>query len=209
MATVRSTILPYPKASPAWEIAELFPDQGHLDEDDYLRLTDSSRRLVEFTDGRIEVLPMPTEEHQAIVFFLMTILKAFVVDKKLGWAVSAPFRVRIADRRFREPDITFLSEKSSSLRDNRFWSGADLVVEVVSDDNRRRDLVEKRRDYAAAGIPEYWIVDPRDQSIKVLQLKRGKYVVHSEAKRAGEVRSALLKGFTADVAAVFAAGKNG
>jgi Uma2 family endonuclease len=209
MATVRSTILPPLGPGPAWEIAQLFPDQGDLGEADYLRLTDSSRRLVEFTDGRIEVLPMPTEEHQAIVFFLTTLLKAFIAQKKLGWAVALPFRVRIADSRFREPDILFLSEKNSSHRDNRFWTHADLVVEVVSEDDRQRDLIQKRRDYAAAGIAEYWIVDPRNQSITVLQLKRGKYLVHSEATRTGTVRSALLKGFTADVAEVFAAGRNG
>jgi Uma2 family endonuclease len=209
MATIRSTVLPAFEIGPAWEIARLFPNQGYISEGDYLRLTDTTRRMAEYIDGRIEVLPMPTEEHQEIVLFLVNLFRAFILPQRLGWAIMSPFRVRVAESIYREPDVAFLSRRNSQSRDNRYWSAADLVVEVVSEDDRKRDLVDKRRDYAAAGIAEYWIVDPRTQSIVVLQLKRGKYAVHSEAKRTGQVRSALLKGFTADVAAVFAAGKNG
>ena len=60
MATTTITVpLPDDHAEPAWEVALLFPAQGEWSEDDYLWLTDRIRRLVEFTDGRVEVLPMP------------------------------------------------------------------------------------------------------------------------------------------------------
>jgi len=209
MATIRSTVLPAFEIGPAWEIARLFPNQGYISEGDYLRLTDHSRRLAEFTDGKIEVLPMPTVEHQRIVLYLVNFVRAFILPRNLGEALMAGVRVKTADRQYREPDVVFLRKSRALKQGNRYWESIDLAMEVVSEDDPDRDLIEKRRDYAAAGIAEYWIVDPRDQSIKVLQLKRGKYAVHSEAKRAGQVRSALLKGFTADVAAVFAAGKNG
>ena len=52
------------------------------------------------------------------------------------------------------------------------------MVEVVSPDDPGRDLVEKRADYAEAGIAEYWIADPRDQTIRVLTLQDGAYVEH-------------------------------
>ncbi len=48
------------------QIAELLPAQGEWSEEDYLWLTDSTNRMIEFTNGRIDVLPMPTEHHQAI-----------------------------------------------------------------------------------------------------------------------------------------------
>ena len=82
--------------------------------------------------------------------------------------------------------------------------GADLVMEVVSED-RTRDLVEKRREYAQARIPEYWLVDRRDRRITVLRLGRGRYSVHSEYGIGDRATSALLKGFGVDVAAVWAA----
>ena len=71
MATKTITVpLPDDHAEPAWEVALLLPAQGEWSEDDYLWLTDRTRRLVEFTDGRVEVLPMSTDEHQRIVLFL-------------------------------------------------------------------------------------------------------------------------------------------
>ena len=179
-----------------------------MDEYDYLQLTDNTNRMAEFTDGRIEVLPPPTAEHQFIVLFLINLLKAFIDPRKLGWAVMSPFRVKIAEGKFRQSDVVFLLRGNSAIRDNRFWTGADLVIEVVSNDNPKRDLVTKRQDYAEAGVGEYWIVDPRTKTITVLQLKKGRYVTHSEAKAKGQVRSALLVGFIADVAEVFVAGRN-
>ena len=61
---------------------------------------------------------------------------------------------------------------------DRFWLGADVVVEVVSPDDPGRDLVVKRADYAEAAIPEYWIVDPRVETVTVLTLAGGAYVEH-------------------------------
>ena len=72
--------------------------------------------------------------------------------------------------KFREPDLAALRDRSDPRNQDRFWLGADMVVEVVSPDDPNRDLVEKRADYAEAGIPEYWIVDPRFESVTVLTL---------------------------------------
>jgi Uma2 family endonuclease len=205
MASARSSVLTPSKPEPAWDIARLFPEQGFLDEDDYLQLTDHTNRMAEFTDGKIEVLPMPTAEHQFIVLFLMDLIRSFVVQRKLGLAIMAPFRIKITNMKFREPDIAFLLARNMSHYENRFWTGADLVMEVVSKDNPKRDLITKRRDYAEAGIAEYWLVDPRTKTITVLKLKNGRYVTFSDARTKGQIRSALLDGLTANVEDVFAA----
>src|SRR4051794_35413975 len=101
---------------PAWDLALLFPAQGEWTEDDYLRLGDKVEldRLIELVDGRIEVLPVPTEEHQLIVGFLYRMLFAAVDARKQGIVISSPFRVRIRSRHFREPDVLFLSRKSAA-----------------------------------------------------------------------------------------------
>ena len=85
------------------------------------------------------------------------------------------------------------------------WNGADLVMEVVSDDDRRRDLEVKRREYATAGIPEYWIVDPKLKTITVLVLEGSSYVAHGEFALGDRATSHLLPGFEADVTTAFAA----
>lgn len=91
--------------------------------------------------------------------YLLYALRNFVSEKQLGLALPAGIRVRLPDGRFREPDIVFMLAEHADRRTNDYWNGADLVMEIVSDDpaSRRRDLEDKRSVYASAGIPEYWI----------------------------------------------------
>ena len=103
----------------------------------------------------------------------------------------------------REPDLLVLRDRSDPRYQDRYWLGADLVVEVVSPDRPARDLVEKRVDYAEANVPEYWIVDPRDETITVLTLEDGEYVERGAFQRGQAATSFLLAGLAVDVATVF------
>ena len=191
---------------PAWQIALLFPEQGDWSENDYLAL--DTGKLVEFEDGCIEVLPMPTLLHQAIVDYLHSLLKAFVAAQSLGRVFFAPIPVRLRAGKYREPDIFFLRpERISDMRTSP--EGADLIVEVVSEgaENRKRDLEDKVRDYAEAGVSEYWIVDPELRRITVLTLEGVAYRLHGEFGPGQTATSVLLAGFAVDVNAVFAAGE--
>src|SRR5947208_16171599 len=89
----------------AWEVATLFPEQGAWSEEAYLDLTDGTNRRIEFTDGRLEFLPMPTEIHEAIVQFLLLALHQFVGERKLGKVYSNGIRLLIRPRMVRHPDI--------------------------------------------------------------------------------------------------------
>lgn len=198
---------PMLSAEPAWDVARLFPYQGKWSVGDYLLLTDGTNQLVEFSDGKVEVLAMPTTAHQRILIFLFKLLSRFVDDRQLGEVMIAALRVQLAPQKFREPDIVFVSSANRSYVQDRFWTGADLVVEIVSDDadSRERDYVMKRAEYAAAGIPEYWIVDPREKLIVVLTLDGAEYAIAGEFKPGEQAASKLLAGFSVDVAAVFLA----
>src|SRR5271170_7194366 len=158
MASVRTNVSQQ-EPGPAWQIATLFPDQGELSERDYLLLTERSNRLAEFTDGHIEVLPTPTMAHQRIVRYLIGLLMSLAGNR--GEVLFAPLRVRLRSGKFREPDVVFMLAEHAQRVGNEFWDGADLVMEVVSEDDPGRDLQTKREEYAEAGIPEYWIVDPQ------------------------------------------------
>jgi Uma2 family endonuclease len=114
---------------------------------------------------------MPTELHQLIVFYLCAALRNLGAGKPPGLALMSPFRVRVSPTKYREPDVLFMLNENRDRRSDRFWDGADLVVEVVSEDDPLRDLETKRIEYALAGIREYWIVDPRDRTIRVLFLE--------------------------------------
>ena len=184
--------------------SDAMPSQGCWSDEHYLWLTDHTRRLVEFTDGRVEVLPMPTERHQIILLFLYRLLYAHVHDApREGVVVTSGLRMRVREGKFREPDLLLLRDRSDSRRQDRFWLGADLVVEIVSPDDPARDLVVKRADYAEAAIPEYWIVDPRAESVTVLGLTPNGYVERGAFARGDVATSSLLDGVTVDVTALF------
>jgi len=186
-------------AEPTWEIARLFPNQGHWSEEEYLAL--DTNRLVEFTDGTVEVLPMPTMTHQLVMLFLYRALLAFVSGQQRGTVLVAPIRVRLWPGKFREPDIVFMSADHANRMGNSFWDSADLVMEVVSADDPQRDWEIKRREYAQAGIPEYWIVDPQQGCIVVLWLEGDQYIEHGRYERGQSATSRLLPGFEVDVTA--------
>jgi Uma2 family endonuclease len=177
----------------------LFPDQGSWSEDDYLEL--DTNHLVEFTHGYVEVLPMPKTSHQQIVQHLSNLLLAFVSARSLGTVLFAPLRVRLRRKKYREPDVVFMLSEHADRMGEDFWLGADLVMEVVSDDPelRERDLVKKRSDYAKAGIPEYWIIDPDQRKVTVLKLDGRQYTVHGEFGPGTRAESSLLEGFGVDV----------
>ena len=197
---MRTTALKLVREADGLEI-DLEPLQGLWTEEQYLRLTDQTNHFVEFTEGHVEVLPMPTRKHQAISRFLLLALLAFV--QPLGGTVFyAPLRVRVAPGRFREPDLVLLLDVNDPRNQNAFWLGADLVVEIISPDHVERDTVLKRTDYAAAGIPEYWIVNPVEETITVLQLADSAYVAHGVFRRGDLATSVLLQGFTVSVDAV-------
>ena len=158
-------------------LADLSALQGYWTQAQYLKLTNEGNRLIEFTDGRIEFLPKPTQRHQAISRFLFRALDSFVRDIG-GEVFYAPLRLRIRDGKFREPDLLLVRDADDPRCRDDYWLGADLVMEVVSPDNPDRDMVDKRLDYAEAGIPEYWIVNPLDETVTVLFLADGTYREH-------------------------------
>ncbi|WP_129630723.1 Uma2 family endonuclease [Candidatus Oscillochloris fontis] len=174
--------------------------QGHWSEEMYLRLTDHTKRMIEFTDGYLDVLPMPTRKHQAISLFLLLKLLAYI--RPLGVVYYAPLRLQIRAGKFREPDLLVLRDAHDPRNQNSYWLGADLVVEIVSPDAPDRDLIQKVNDYAEAGIPEYWIVNPVVETITVLRLEGTAYLNHGVFGRDEVATSVLLTGFAVEVSTV-------
>jgi Uma2 family endonuclease len=195
---------PFPKrGEPAWDLALMFPLQGGWSVQDYLAL--DTGLLVEYTDGFVRVLPMPSLLHQLIVKFLFRMLDDFVSGRELGEVLLAPLPVELAANKYREPDLVFLRpERMKSLRGQP--AGADLAVEVVSEgkQNRQRDYLEKRREYAEVGIAKYWIVDPEERKFTVLVLNGNAYREHGVFVAGQTAASVLLAGFQVDVNQLFA-----
>ena len=101
------------------------------------------------------------------------------------------------------PDLLLVTDANDPRRRNDYWLGADLVMEVVSPDNPDRDLIDKREDYAEAGIPEYWIANPIAGTLTVLVLSGSEYREHGVFRPGEQADSPSLPGFSVDVKEMF------
>ncbi len=194
-----------PDCLPTWDIARLFPNQGNWSKYDYLDLP--TNHLVEFDNGRIEVLPMPSIRHQNIQLNIAVPLRVYVQVHELGTVLCSPMPLQVAPLKYREPDVFFTRSPAPQESDSdKFLDSAELVIEIVSEGaaNRRRELIDKRADYAAAGIAEYWVVDPEPQQVTVLRLQGNAYVESEPFGLPNVIRSSAVPGFEIPVSTIFA-----
>jgi Uma2 family endonuclease len=140
-------------------------DQGPrllMSYEEYLAWADEDVHA-EWVNGEVIVQMPPKQPHQRVVAFLLQLLGVFIRLFQLGQLLPAPFEMRaMPDGPSREPDVLFVArEHLERLTEVRLSGPADLVVEVVSDDSVSRDRADKFYEYQAAGVMEYWIIDPR------------------------------------------------
>jgi Uma2 family endonuclease len=138
------------------------PDRLRMSYEEYLQWVDEDTHS-EWVEGEV-IVHMPAKDiHQATLGFLYRLLALFVDVFALGRLRTAPFEVKIRPgRSSREPDILFIANKNlDRLSNDRFVGPPDLIVEIVSADSLQRDRRDKFNEYREAGVPEYWIIDPR------------------------------------------------
>lgn len=190
------------RGEPVWEVAYCYPRQGDWSEADFLEF-ETTNSPAELVDGCLEFLPMPTRTHQRLLRYLIGWLQSAVKLNSVGEVLFAPCPIRLAPGHLREPDL-FVAKPSDS-DEPPAASDVSWVLEIVSpgQPNRDRDLIDKRRDYAKAQIPEYWIVDPVEETVTVLSLDAETYRVHGQFQRGSTATSPLLPELQINVAELF------
>jgi Uma2 family endonuclease len=170
--------------------------------DDLAALPDDGKRY-ELINGELFELTGPTTKHQRSTVRLSSGLDQFVTPRKLGEVFVAPYDVYLSPHNTVQPDISYVSrDRRNIVRYDKIEGVPNLLMEVLSPSNRRRDIVTKAVLYATFGVPEYWLVDPEEDSILVQTWRDGVYVpITSED---GIARSIVLPGFEVDSAILFA-----
>lgn len=179
------------------EVSELFPQQGLWTEADYLRLPHNSR-VVELYTGRLIIHPPKPPNHQRIAGDLAIALDHFVDRSRLGEVLFAPIAVRLRLNQLRMPDVVFIASAHRDRKRKHWIEGApDWVAEVISPDTRTLDEVDKLADYASAAIPEYWLIDPEQQTVRVYTLSPDlpEYTLAGAYDPDSAARSTIFPGF--------------
>ncbi|MDQ0286533.1 Uma2 family endonuclease [Desulfofundulus luciae] len=171
--------------------------EGKITFEEFLAWCDEDTRA-EWVDGEVVVLTPAARKHQRIYKFLLFLLEVFVSKHSLGEVLSAPFLVRLPEmlRRVREPDILYVSnEKLPFLKETYMDEPPDLIVEITSPESLARDRGEKYVEYEAAGVKEYWLIDPDRRQAEFYRLaEEGRYrTIHPNEE--GIYRSEVIPGF--------------
>lgn len=152
--------------SPSVGGVRFFPP-GRMSEQQFVASCDEDTRA-EWVDGEVVMMSPANLEHCDLEAWLLSLLRMLVEQHDLGIVLSEA-QVRLPDQRsLRVPDIWFLSkERRGLLRPTHLEGPPELIVEIVSPDSQSRDWREKYIEYQAAGVREYWIIDPMSQRVEV------------------------------------------
>ena len=199
---------------PVWEAAaSLYPKQGSWTEEEYLRFEPAFPGRVEFVDGTFEFHDMPPLRHERLAKRVRRTFESLYESAGLAEGLQAGLTRKILQRhpllgtRDRLPDVVVVRPDPPRESDYPLAAGILGVVEVVSQDAKsvRRNHAEKRAEYAAAGISEYWIADPTDPAdpfVPVLTLSDGatEYAEHGTFRPGQTATSPSQPGLSCDVA---------
>lgn len=169
----------------------LLPKRATFEE--YLRMEEPT--ISEWIDGAVIFIAPASARHQQLGSFLETLLRLWVEVHGLGQVFRAPFAMRIElPRRGREPAVLFVSSEREHLITPNYLNGpADLAIEIISPDSVVRDREEKFAEYQAAGVKEYWLIDPDRMNAEFYELgEDGRY--HLANVDQGEYHSLVVPG---------------
>lgn len=169
--------------------------------DDFMALGDEVR--AELIAGELYMAPSPRPLHQIVSARLMRALDRATRGPESGLLLHAPMDVHLPGGDIVQPDLLYIAPGNLSIVRDWIRGVPDLLIEIVSSGHAERDRIVKRGLYARNGVPEYWIVDPEEQTIEVLRLSRSAYVPAGYFGVGSTLVSAVLPALSLPVAEVF------
>lgn len=184
-----------PTAQTEQELAYELLSEQVWSEEAYLVFSEAFNRPMELSNGRLVVLPMPTLTHQRILKRFTNHVTDWLKENNVGEFLFAPHPVRLWPGKYREPDFMFWLNEHRDRMGERESGPPDLAVEIISPSNEPHDTETKFREYAQAGIPEYWIINPQARRVSVYTLDGRTFKLSGQFNSGDHARSILLNGF--------------
>ena len=172
--------------------------EPRVTEEEYLEKY--AHRHYEYIDGRLVKLSPSTGTHNEIIGYIYVLIKAFLSLRPGGKIRGENFVLRFSpdEEKFREPDLMVIfDDNPNQLTETMMIGAPDVVVEVVSEESRGRDYGEKLAEYEAAGVRDYWLIDPLREVATFYTLHDARF--EPEQLRTGAWESSVLPGLRIDV----------
>ena len=170
---------------------------------DLERAPEDGRRY-ELYDGEVFVVPAPVPRHQIVQDLIVDLLRLHAA-RHGGLAIDSPIDIVFSQYDVLQPDVVFFSAARRHLvdLDSAIRHAPDLCVEVLSPSTEDRDRGRKMQIFARYGVPEYWIVDSRRESIEIFQRTGSGYALITAASGDELFTSPTVQGLSFQPASVF------
>lgn len=157
----------------------------------------------ELVDGRLVEEEDVGAAHELIVSYLVRILGNWL--GKNGRVLTSDTKYAVAEKRGRKPDVTVYLSRAKLPARRVVRAPPDIAIEIVSPTpkDRRRDRLEKLREYAAFGVRFYWLIDPEVATLEVLELREGGLYAIALAASTGTVAVPGCAGLSLDLDALW------
>lgn len=163
--------------------------------EEFLDWCDEDTRA-EWVNGKVVLLSPDSIPHDDLADFLAMVLRIYSEERSPGRVFTRTILMKTGViPSGRMPDLFFIAQKRAkeSLKHTYVDGAADLALEIVSPESVERDEDEKFREYAKAGVREYWLINPMRREAAAFELKAGRY--KKLAIEDGVIRSRVVDGF--------------
>jgi prevent-host-death family protein len=210
----------YSYAEDRWE-REGFVDDGVVSEqaeafecaprkvsyEEFLQLTEGNEKRYEYIDGEVYLLTAPRTTHQKVLGEMYIIFYNWFKGKRC-LTMLAPFDItlkRSPDKiNVVEPDLVVICDLEENLNEKDYYMGVPaLVVEILSESTRRKDVIKKLDLYMCSGIKEYWIVNPVNREITIYCFENNDISKNETFKKNEIAGSYIFKGLSIDLKDIF------
>ncbi|HTK09530.1 MAG TPA: Uma2 family endonuclease [Ktedonobacteraceae bacterium] len=180
------------------------PKQGDWTYSAYCQIPDDGNRY-EIIAGVLYMAPSPSGGHQKTANLISYYLTTYIYFAGLGEVYIAPFDVELEKKTVVQPDVcVLLQENIQKYVSSRIIGAPDLVVEVASPSTTFYDRRQKYLAYERAGVKEYWLVEPRQESIEVVFLEEGRYQSQGMFRGQEKLPTRLVEHFPVEARQCFA-----
>ncbi|WP_366922866.1 type II toxin-antitoxin system prevent-host-death family antitoxin [Metallumcola ferriviriculae] len=176
--------------------------------EEFMEISEKSTPRMEFINGEIYLLGSPNIGHQEILGRLHLIFSEYFKDKKCR-VFLAPFDVHFNKKDFKEPDVmqpdvsVACDLEGNVTEKGRYMGTPTLVIEILSDSTRNKDMIDKLNTFMLSGVKEYWLIDQKQENIMVYSFDKYEIDRYKVYEKGYIAQSIVFSGLSADVDDLF------
>lgn len=176
--------------------------------EEFMEINEKTTLRMEFINGEIHLLASPSISHQEILGRLHLLFYDYFKGKKCR-VFFAPFDVHFKKKDIKEPDVmqpdilVACDVENNVTEKGRYMGTPTLVLEILSDSTRSKDMIDKLNTYRLSGVKEYWIIDPRQENIMVYDFSEYEIDRYKTYERGCDALSFVFDGLAVDVEGLF------